>query len=149
MKTKILILVIALGSVFTFSSCGKKGCTDADAENYCEKCKKDDGSCTYKATLALWWNQSYANTNVNTYGYQIVKVYIDGTFIDSKSASTYWPSAPGCSGGVNKEFDLGTSKTKSITIKLLLQGSSTFADSEETATVTLNSADACKEYQWQ
>jgi len=38
-----LILLAGLG----LAACKKKGCTDPTADNYSEKAKKDDGSCTY------------------------------------------------------------------------------------------------------
>lgn len=34
----------------TFSSCGKEGCTDTDANNYNADATDDDGSCTYDRT---------------------------------------------------------------------------------------------------
>ena len=48
MKTKLiskLLFVAVIG--FTFLSCKKEGCTNMHAENYDEKAKKEDGSCTY------------------------------------------------------------------------------------------------------
>lgn len=46
-KNVILVMAIALGSLTTFNSCKKKGCTDETATNYSEEAKKDDGSCVY------------------------------------------------------------------------------------------------------
>lgn len=48
MKTKQFstYITILLFSCF-FSACKRKGCTDFYAENYNEKHKKEDGSCTY------------------------------------------------------------------------------------------------------
>ena len=40
-------MVIAAMTLTTFTSCKKEGCTDANADNYDDKAKKDDGSCTY------------------------------------------------------------------------------------------------------
>jgi len=50
MKTKKngLILLLAAG-MFTITSCKKEGCTDPTANNYNDKAKKDDGSCTFDA----------------------------------------------------------------------------------------------------
>ncbi|MEX1191307.1 MAG: DUF4856 domain-containing protein [Brumimicrobium sp.] len=45
MKAKHLF-IIAIVSTFVWS-CKKEGCTDKTANNYNEKAKKDDGSCTY------------------------------------------------------------------------------------------------------
>lgn len=44
--------LIACSLLIAFSSCKKKGCTDATATNYNEKAKKDDGTCTYPEDTA-------------------------------------------------------------------------------------------------
>lgn len=46
-KNVILVMAIVVGSLATLNSCKKKGCTDEAANNYSEKAKKDDGSCTF------------------------------------------------------------------------------------------------------
>ena len=45
---KISLLLIAIISMASFSSCKKKGCTDPVACNYNEKAKNDDGNCDYE-----------------------------------------------------------------------------------------------------
>lgn len=45
-KGQILILAAVL-SMGTITSCKKKGCTDANADNYSTEAKKDDGTCTF------------------------------------------------------------------------------------------------------
>lgn len=45
MKVTYLSLILLAG--LGFAACKKKGCTDPTADNYSEKAKKDDGSCTY------------------------------------------------------------------------------------------------------
>jgi hypothetical protein len=51
---KILCLLI-VSSLFVLS-CNKEGCTDPSANNYNEKAKEDDGSCTYSDTgsVQIW-----------------------------------------------------------------------------------------------
>ncbi len=46
MIKKITLAMLVLGAI-TLSSCSKKGCTDPNANNYDEKAKKEDNSCTY------------------------------------------------------------------------------------------------------
>ncbi len=53
MKTAKLSLLILLACTVSLSSCKKKGCMDADASNYNEKAKKDDGSCTFKPVITV------------------------------------------------------------------------------------------------
>jgi hypothetical protein len=58
-KRNLILFTTTLFVVLvTLSSCGKKGCTDSNATNYCDECKKDDGSCTYKASVQFWYNQT-------------------------------------------------------------------------------------------
>ncbi|UKN00462.1 YHYH protein [Paracrocinitomix mangrovi] len=45
-------MLVLLGLTATVAACKKKGCTDPLAENYSEKAKKDDGSCTYQFTYS-------------------------------------------------------------------------------------------------
>ena len=45
---KIGYLLVGLA---VFTACKKEGCTDSAANNYVEKAKKDDGSCTYNAVV--------------------------------------------------------------------------------------------------
>jgi len=151
MKKVKLILVTVLFTALVFNtSCKREGCTDADATNYDEKAKEDDGSCTYKAGLVIWWNQSFSEDWLDD-GCNTVKVYFDGTLIDSKAISTYWPNMTSCSGGINKQFDLGKLKTKTVKVKLLFEGEDEDGEwtDEEEETLTLNAKDKCLIYQWE
>ncbi len=46
-KTMILMVVILASLAVVTTGCKKEGCTDPTANNYDEKAKDDDGSCTY------------------------------------------------------------------------------------------------------
>ena len=50
MKKRRLLLITCSMAVLaiTTEACKKEGCTNADAVNYDEKAKKDDGSCVYE-----------------------------------------------------------------------------------------------------
>jgi hypothetical protein len=49
-KTASLSLLLVASLSIGIVSCKKEGCTDPEANNFSEKAKKDDGSCTYDAT---------------------------------------------------------------------------------------------------
>ena len=94
------------------SSCGKKGCTDQNANNYCDKCKKDDGSCTYKGQVLWWWKQPFRDSCV-AYSVANVSVYLDNTFVGTIPVSAqYWSSEPSCdaTGTLTVTKDLGKNK---------------------------------------
>lgn len=118
----VLIMAALFVTLFTFSSCGKKGCTDSNASNYCDQCKKDDGSCTYKATIQFWHNQTTASNLINdTPPSTSLKYYVDGALIGSAAASVYYTGDPNCTqnGVVRVTKDLGKDKTKSATYKVV------------------------------
>lgn len=118
---KKLLMIVGTGAFMTlapltFTSCGKKGCTDKDAKNYCENCKKDDGSCTYEGRVLFWYDQTVSQYLVNN-DVSALAIYVDGNLIGSYASSVYFTSAPDCSTSsvVSKTKDLGKSKTASGT----------------------------------
>jgi hypothetical protein len=54
-NVKVLMFVFLAGSL-GMTACKKKGCTDAEAVNYNEKAKKDDGTCNYKPVITIVGN---------------------------------------------------------------------------------------------
>lgn len=60
-------LFIAIIASVGFTSCKKKGCTDATAVNYSESAKKDDGSCAYKPIITLNGSSSVTINVGDTY----------------------------------------------------------------------------------
>jgi hypothetical protein len=50
---KLTVLLLLAGSMSMTTSCKKKGCMDADAVNYMEKAKKDDGTCNFKPVITI------------------------------------------------------------------------------------------------
>lgn len=66
MKIRKSILGIALvgAGLLSLNSCNRKGCTDPAANNYSEKAKKDDGTCTYDP-VSTWYTE--VTYNGNTY----------------------------------------------------------------------------------
>lgn len=106
-------LALFCALVFTTTGCKKKGCTDTDAENYCEKCK-DDGSCQFKGQIVFWYNKATADSLLAD-GATALTYYVDGAVAGSSAASVYWTGAPNCdqSGSVTVTKDLGNVKNKS------------------------------------
>ena len=68
-KTKLTISILCF-SLLSIVSCKKEGCTDADASNYDEKAKEDDGTCTYEfSTPATYdFNDADGNSTVSYTG---------------------------------------------------------------------------------
>ena len=62
---KLLSLGLLIVGTTIFSSCGKKGCTDSTATNYCSECKNDDGSCQYNGQVIFWSSSAWGVANCN------------------------------------------------------------------------------------
>jgi len=143
MKRGIILgaLVLAVGLV----SCKKEGCIDADATNYDEKAKVDNGSCTYQANFAVWFNQTTAE-NMAADGITELSFYIGGNAFGTLSVDDYSTTLPDCTGntGLSTVVDLGTDKkTYDLELKYLdnfgvVQGSGSYPGIE---------ANSCREYE--
>lgn len=93
----LFVLTIGLS---TISSC-KKGCTDSTADNYNEKAKKDDGTCTYTSfvelqfdhevgTDALTFNdKTFTNAAGNVYSIETLKYYISNITFHQTDGTTF------------------------------------------------------------
>lgn len=74
-KMKIGTLLLGAALVMTAVSCKKEGCTDANATNYNEKAKKDDGSCKYNTPEDE--SLVYVSSNITTSTtWETGKVYV-------------------------------------------------------------------------
>ena len=117
---KIMILLFSVGMLFTtLSSCKKAGCTDIKADNYSSKAKTNDGSCAYSEKLIIWQDQAAAQS---WSGLAVVlKIYVDGTYLGSFSASEYLNSTPNCesNGQLNKMIDFGTANSKTVNVRVV------------------------------
>ena len=96
-------------AVTLFTACGKKGCTDAYAANYCDECKKDDGSCSFKGRYVIWIKTGDISAG------ESVNVYMDGVY--QGNIAVTFSSSPECgaTGALTIEKDLGKSKSKGYT----------------------------------
>ena len=115
-----MILLFSVGMLFTtLSSCKKAGCTDIKADNYSSKAKTNDGSCAYSEKLIIWQDQAAAQS---WSGLAVVlKIYVDGTYLGSFSASEYLNSTPNCesNGQLNKMIDFGTANSKTVNVRVV------------------------------
>jgi len=105
-------------SSILFTGCAKKGCTDSLADNYCNKCKKDDGSCTYTGKIVWWWNEETLDNMAND-DIGFIKFYVNGSEIASEVLSRFWVTAPSCdSDAPHYSTSLGGNKTASINVEI-------------------------------
>lgn len=110
-KTILLIAPLAL----ILMSCNKKGCTDSNANNYSEEATKDDGNCTYSATVTFWYQQNQY-IQWDQAGVTSLEVEVGGVSIGTYSPDTYFVSAPDCAmaGTINTTKNLGSETSKSL-----------------------------------
>lgn len=120
MKNFIKLTFTVMTLAIFLGACAKEGCTDGIADNFCEDCKKDDGTCTYSASLQFWYGQSTA-TNLVTNGSTSLTYYIDNAIVGSSAASVYYTGDPDCatSGVVRQKKELGKEKSKAATYKIV------------------------------
>lgn len=141
MKKSVLLLCAGILLTAT-SSCKKAGCTDLKADNYSSKAKTNDGSCLYSEKLIIWQDlnaaQSWDGVAV------VLKIYVDGSYLGSFSASEYLNSTPNCesNGQLNKIIDFGTATTKVVNIRVVDENDYEWYNNN----VTMN-AGMCSTYQ--
>jgi len=78
--SKIGILTLAVGTI-TLGSCKKKGCTDPLANNYNEKAKKDDGSCTFDEIVVETEERVSGTITTNTVWTSDMVYILDGKVV--------------------------------------------------------------------
>ena len=118
-KLKFLFIGLVSASALLLSSCAKSGCTDGNADNFCSKCKKDDGSCTYSGSVVLWYDEDTAD-QMDDDGITSLIVKVDGEIVGTYSSSVYFVSAPNCgsTGAITVKKNLGKSKSKTSTYSI-------------------------------
>jgi hypothetical protein len=143
MKKQLILITLGLFSVLALPSCKKEGCTDGSADNFNADADSDDGTCSYSASVNFWYNQQ---TSQNLLADDIISLtfYIDNQVIGSYASNVFFNSSPDCgqSSVVSKTFDLGKSKTKTASYKVI----DDIGDEIWTGTVTFDASVGCTNY---
>lgn len=92
MKVIIKLILFVFFGLF-ISSCGKKGCTDSQATNYCEKCKRNDGSCVYQSQCIFWHNKA-TNDSLIAHGKTYLFYAVNGIIIKQYFIQTSVSNSP-------------------------------------------------------
>lgn len=144
MRKQFSILGLAVLLLSSLNSCKKEGCIDAIADNYDADADKDDGSCTYSASVSFWYNGA-TSQNLQDDVITSLTFYIDNQVVGSYASSVFFPSSPACgqSAVVSKTLDLGKSKTK--TASYLVKDD--FGDEVWSGTVTFDASVECTSYE--
>jgi hypothetical protein len=108
----VLSFVVILG----FSSCKKMGCRDAQAINFEDGIKKDDGSCVYTGTLTVWFSQ-FQSSNYLAAGQTDLVFIVNNDSIGS-IPTTNFANFPTCgmANTFTKVFSIGKVPTKDYTL---------------------------------
>ncbi|MCB9224174.1 MAG: hypothetical protein H6582_08370 [Crocinitomicaceae bacterium] len=117
MKRNLLFVMLA-STVVLASSCAKKGCTDANANNYSAEAEKDDESCTYTARGTFWYTQSVSIAQYQA-GTTTIEVYVGDVASGSPlNVSDYaGPATPSCGDAktISVEKNMGAVSSKDYT----------------------------------
>lgn len=110
-EAKYLVSFAVLLTIFSLASCAKKGCTDRFAENFDDKAKKSDNTCTYKGDAVFWYDEQTSQDLV-TSGATSLKYYFDNQLVGSTSTDVYFTGAPDCgqNGSITASKALGGNK---------------------------------------
>ena len=105
-----------LASTLVFAACKKKGCMDANAQNYDAEAEKDDASCTYNAYATFWFDQA-TSISQSQAGTTTIEVFVGDVSGGSLPVGSYaGPATPSCGGNntIAVTKNLGASATKSL-----------------------------------
>jgi hypothetical protein len=117
---KKITLFVLLPLVLCISNaCKKDGCTSSDAENYNSEAKKDDGSCTYKGNLVMWFDANktieYSATGTSTLSF-----YLNSELVGTLALTDFLTNAPICGGAqaITVQRDLGSSSSANYSLQI-------------------------------
>jgi hypothetical protein len=144
MRKQFFLLGLTALTLTSLNSCKKEGCTDSIAQNYNADADKDDGSCTYSASVSFWYNGT-TSANLQLDDISSLTFYVDNQVIGSYASSVFYPSAPACgqSSVVSKTLDLGKSKTKTANYMV----KDDFGDEVWSGSITFDASVECTTYE--
>ncbi|MEK6614796.1 MAG: hypothetical protein AABZ32_01595 [Bacteroidota bacterium] len=132
-KKNVWMFVLLFGISSVMVSCNKKGCTDPAAKNYCDKCKKDDGSCQYAI-------QDYVGTwsvTGNCSAYTMTTSASGSTLTFSKLQNCYTITASVSGNNLTIPSQLLSASTSSCGYPYTVSGSGTLSGTKLTLTYTV------------
>ena len=113
-------IFLIVGASMLLTSCKKMGCTDVNATSYEAIAQKDDGSCTYKGSLSIWFDQTKAQEYLSL-GIDSLYYFIDYKEKAGVAVANFFLNPPNCgdTGVVTLNFDLGkySSSNYSLLVK--------------------------------
>jgi hypothetical protein len=140
--TKIFLSLLVF-TVFSLSSCDRKGCTDVDAINHNGKAKSNDNSCRYLGDCIIWFDidkqVEYTNDTI-----PVIYCYVEDELIGTIDAFNYTGTPPSCGSpkGLNYVHDLVRKRSDSIEMEV--KESDGTLISTHTFTVETNECNAFK-----
>ncbi|MFT5821617.1 MAG: hypothetical protein ACI8ZM_002871 [Crocinitomix sp.] len=87
--------LILVSAVFLMISCKKEGCTDANAINYSEAAKENDGSCHYESTIAFWFDENKSDF-YQAFDVTEFRFFVEDELVGTADINDFLVSAPTC-----------------------------------------------------
>jgi len=95
---KLIMITGAAALLLVGVSCGKKGCIDANADNYNSAAKRDDGSCLYTGNILFWYDQATYLDYIIPAGWDSLEYFIEDSSYITWGVDNAWTDAiaPDC-----------------------------------------------------
>ena len=145
MKKLVLIFILLLATT-SFYSCGKKGCTGKYANNFCEECKDDDGSCVYNGTVRFWVSNATTD-NLFAEGWSTISIRVDGILAGTLTISDFGIS-PVYGEELTYTKDLGNNSSKAISCSFSLDKYSEIGFETITKEVTFDASKSLNSFEF-
>jgi hypothetical protein len=133
---KSIVIAGAAALMLVGVSCGKKGCIDANADNYNAAAKRDDGSCLYTGNILFWYDQDTYLNYIIPAGWDSLEYFIEDSSYGTWDVDNAWTdaTAPTCSslGVFVAHVDMGeqANKLHNWSVKDAASGAVAFSGSE-------------------